>query len=122
VAVEGFTIHGTPGQRYEAATTLQRDADPLTGRPSGVVRYLIDCHTGEHVARVQDVGESVRRQLGSSLARGFLDGRMQGLGWTRARLDGRAIPGRAGRSGPHARCDVYCGVLGNGDDMASVTT
>jgi hypothetical protein len=121
VAREGLTIYGTPEQRYEAATALQRDVDEHTGRPCGAARYLIDANTGEYVMRVPDLGESVRRQLGSGLARGFLDGRMAGLGWTRARLDGHAKPGRAGRSGPHARCQVYRGLIGASDDEGSVS-
>ncbi len=118
---EGHTTYGTTEQRYEAATALQRDTDEHTGRPLGPARYLIDTNTGEYVIRIQDLGESFRRQLGSGLARGFIDGRMAGLGWTRAQLDGHAQPGRAGRSGPHARCQVYRGLLPT-SDAGSVTT
>lgn len=119
---EGFTTYGTPEQRYEAAAALQRDVDEMTGRPVGAPRYFIDASTGEYVIRVQDLAESVRRQLGSGLARGFLDARLDGIGWTRARLDGHALPGRAGRSGPHARCQVYRGLLAGPDNEGSVTT
>ena len=122
VAVEGYTTHGTPPQRYEAATALQRDLEEHTGHPCGPPRYLLDANTGEYVIRVQDLGESARRQLGSSIARGFLDGRMEGLGWTRARLDGHAAPGRSGRSGPHARCHVYRGLIAAPSNEGSVTT
>lgn len=122
VAREGMTTYGTTEQRYEAATALQRDTDDHTGRPIGPARYLIDSNTGEYVVRVQDLGESFRRQLGSGLARGFIDGRMAGLGWTRAQLDAHALPGRAGRSGPHARCNVYRGLLAGPKDDESVTT
>ncbi len=41
---------------------------------------------------------------------------MDNLGWTRARLAGYAQPGRAGRAGPHARCDAYRGHLPAADD------
>ena len=69
IVQEGHTLYGTTAQRYEAATALQRELDEHTGRPRGVARYLIDANTGEYVIRVQDLGESVRRQLGSGLTR-----------------------------------------------------
>lgn len=119
---EGCTTYGGSGERYEAAVALQRDVDEQTGRPTGPARYLVDKNTGEIAARVQDLTESFRRQLGSGLARGFVDGRMAGLGWTRAQIAGYGLPGRAGRKGPHARCDVYRGVLANPTDGGSVNT
>jgi len=122
IVQEGFTLYGTTEQRYEAATALQRELDEHTGRPRGIATYLIDHNTGEHVMRAQDLGESVRRQLGSGLPRGFIDGRMAGIGWTKAALDGHALAGRAGRTGPHARCNVYRGLLAAADDDGSVTT
>lgn len=122
IGEESYTTHGTPAQRYEAATALQREIDELTGRPRGAAHYLIDSNTGEYIARVQDLSESMRRQLGSSLARGFIDGRLAGLGWTKARLDGHALPGRAGRTGPHTRCQVYRGLLPDTGDEGAVTT
>lgn len=122
VAVEGHTTFGTSGERYEAASALQRDLDDHTGRPIGPPRHLIDRNTGEVVIRVRDLAESVRRQLGSSLSRGWLDGRLDGLGWARVELQGFALPGRTGRTGPHARCDVFRGVLTRRDDDQSVNT
>ena len=119
---EGLTTYGTPEQRYEAAVALQREIDEHTGRPCGPARYLIDENTGEYIIRVQDLGESFRRQLGSGVARGFIDGRMSGLGWSKASLDGHAVAGRAGRTGPHARCKVYRGLLAVASDEESVTT
>jgi hypothetical protein len=119
--VEGHTTYGTSGQRYEAAAALQRALDESTGRPIGPQRYLIDVNTGELVIRVADLAGAARLHVGSSLPRGFLDARMQALGWTRTRLDGHALEGRAGRAGPHARADVYRGHLPHDDD-ASVTT
>jgi len=114
--VEGLTVYGTTAQRYEAASGLQRDLDTLTGRPLGAPRFLIDTNTGELVIRASDLADAGRRHVGSSLARGWLDARMDNLGWTRARLAGYAQPGRAGRTGPHARCDVYRGHLPTAED------
>lgn len=124
-AVEGLTVYGTTAQRYEAATSLQRDLDDLTGRPIGAPRYLIDTNTGELVIRASDLAEAGRRHVGSSLTRGWLDARMDNLGWTRLALDGHAVSGREGRHGPHARCHVYRGHLPGADDPdngGSVTT
>jgi len=123
--VEGLTVYGNTAQRYEAATGLQRDLDATTGRPIGAPKFLIDTNTGELVIRAGDLAEAGRRHVGSSLARGWLDARMDNLGWRRARLAGYAQPGRAGRTGPHARCDVYRGHLpadDDGDDDGSVNT
>jgi hypothetical protein len=121
-AVEGHTTHGTSSQRYEAAVALQRDIDESSGRPIGAVRYLIDVNTGESVVRVADLHDVARRYIGSSLARGWLDARMEGAGWERVRLDGHAQPGRDGRTGPHARCDIYRGHIPHEHDDQAVTT
>jgi hypothetical protein len=110
-AVEGHTTYGTTAQRYEAADALQRDLDDHTGRPMGPTRYIVDANTGELAIRVSDLGEAGRRHRGSSLAAGWLDARMEALGWARVELQGYAQPGRAGRTGPHARCNVYRGHL-----------
>jgi hypothetical protein len=120
VAVEEYTVYGTGAQRYEAAMALQRDLDANTGRPLGPPRYLIDSNTGELVIRTSDLQDAARRHVGSSLARGWLDARMDSLGWERHTLDGHALDGRAGRHSHHARSVVYCGHLptvgGEGDD------
>jgi Bifunctional DNA primase/polymerase, N-terminal/Primase C terminal 1 (PriCT-1) len=116
--VEGFTTYGTGAQRYEAAAALQRATDQHTGRPSGRARYLRDSNTGEVVIRASDLRAAARSYLGSSLARGWLDARMDDLGWQRVRLDGHASAGRGGRHGPHARADVYRGHLPSADDEA----
>jgi putative DNA primase/helicase len=123
-SLEGFTTYGTSGQRYETAEALRRDEDPHTGRPRGPYRCLVDSETGEVVIRVGDLQAVAREHIGSSLARGWLDARMTGIGWRRLRLDGHALTGRTGRSGPHARVDVYRGHLLAGDDAdgESVTT
>lgn len=116
-ALEGHTTYGNGPQRYEAATALQREVDDSTGRPIGVPRYLIDSQTGELVIRVADLGITARQHVGSSLARGWLDARMENAGWTRVRLSGHSLPGREGRqAGTHARCDAYRGHLGADDD------
>jgi hypothetical protein len=109
--VEGLTTYEATTQRYEAANALQRDTCDQTGRAIGPTRYLIDRNTGECVVRVGDLGEAGRRFVGSSLPRGWLDARMKSLGWARVALQGYAQPGRAGRTGPHSRCDVYRGHL-----------
>jgi len=110
-AVEGLTTYGTAAQRYEAATALQRALDDVTGRALGPPRYLQDVNTGELVVRVGDLADAARRHVGSSLARGWLDARMAGLGWERITLDGHAHPGREGRAGPHLRITAYRGLL-----------
>jgi len=123
--VEGLTVYGTTAQRYEAANGLQRDLDAITGRPLGAPRYLVDENTGELVIRAGGLAEAGRRHVGSSLARGWLDARMDNLGWARVALDGHAVSGREGRHGPHARCHVYRGHLPGADDPddgGSVTT
>lgn len=122
VCVEEHTIHGTSPQRYEAMISLQRDIDPSSGYVNGAPRYLIDATTGELVIRVSDLHETARRFIGGSLARGWVDARMQNLGWTRVQLQGYAIPGRDGRNGPHARVDVYRGHLPNNDHDEMVNT
>ena len=113
--VEGFTTYGTPAQRYEAAEALRTGFDAYEDRPGGRSRYLVDDHTGEIVIRVSDLQVAGREHTGSSLRHGWLDARMEHLGWARARLEGRALPGREGRKGPHLRCDVYRGHLPSDD-------
>ncbi len=110
-AIEGHTTYGGAPLRYEAALALQREADGHTGRPVGPARYLIDRETGELVIRVSDLQAAAREHVGSSLPRGWLDARMDDLGWQRRKLDGHALPGRAGRHGLHARTNVYRGHL-----------
>lgn len=106
--VEGFTTHGSPTERYEAATQLRSDHD--------VCRYLIDSNTGEYVIRAGDLAVLARRHIGSSIGHGWLAGRMQALGFDRVHLDGRGAPGRNGRTGPHLHFDVYRGLLTTPDD------
>jgi hypothetical protein len=122
IPVKGHTTYGTSAQRYKAAEALGCDFDDQTGRPIGAPRYLIDSQTGELVIGVGELAVAARAHIGSSLARGWLDGRMDSLGWRRVRLDGHAQPGRAGRHGPHARKDAYRGHLPTADDDQAVTT
>jgi hypothetical protein len=119
VPVEGCTTYGTTGQRYEAALALRRPLDENSGRPIEQPRYLIDANTGEMVIPVGELAEAGRRHVGSSLPRGWLDGRIEALGWRRVTLDGHALPGRGGRQGPHARINVYRGLLTSDDRRAS---
>jgi hypothetical protein len=109
VPVEKHTTYGTSAQRYEAAVALQRSLDEMTGRPIGPARYLVDADTGELVIRVGDLQAAARAHIGSSLPRGWLDARMQALGWDRRGLDGHAVDGRAGRHSAHARTLIYRG-------------
>jgi hypothetical protein len=107
--VEGCTTYGTTAQRYEAATALSGEVD-ANGRPLER-KYLLDENTGEIVIRVGDLNESARRYVGGAIARGWVVGRMDGVGGQRITLDGHATQGRSGRSGLHARCAVYRGLL-----------
>ena len=113
-AIEGHTIYGTSGQRYEALEALKR---PLNehGREIGS-RYLLDANTAEAVIRAGDLSTVARRQLGSGLVRGWLDARMAGIGWVRCRVQGFGPPRRPGDQGPHLRADVYRGLLSADDD------
>ena len=123
LAVEDHTTFGTAAERFEATKRLQRDIEPLSGFVTGPPRYLIDSSTGELVIRVSDLHEAARRYIGGSLARGWVDARMQNLGWSRVRLQGYGLSGREGRStGPHARVDVYRGVLPSLDEKEPVNT
>jgi hypothetical protein len=115
-APEDVTTYGTSAQRYEAAICLRRQIDEITGRAIGPPRYLIDERTDELVIGVGDLLDAARRHIGSSIPNGWLDAHMRALGWTRIRLDGHAIPGRGGRSGPHVRLDAYRGRLVIDDD------
>ena len=110
------TTYGTTGERYEAAVALRRETDQVTGRPIGPPRYGYDSNTIEMLVTVGDLADAARRHTGASLPRGWLDARMAALGWQRVTLEGRALPGRAGRNGPHARINVYRGHLTTRDD------
>jgi hypothetical protein len=114
ITEEAVTSYGNSGQRYEAAVALRRDL------PYGPPRYAIDFNTGELLIGVGDLAEAARRHLGSRVPRGWLEARMESLGWRKITLEGHALPGRSGRTGPHARIGAYRGFLTTGD--ISVTT
>ena len=124
VAVEGFTTYGQTSQRYDALVALRREREQKTGRYTGDPRFLVDKQTGEFVIRVSDLQAAAREHTGSSVPHGWLDARMEHLGWRRCRLEGYGLLGRAGRrQGPHARADVYRGHLpASPDDDEGVTT
>lgn len=109
VPVVGHTTYGTGAQRYQAALAPQQPLDDMSGQPTGATRYLIDASTGELVIRVNDLQAAARRHIGSSLPRGWLDARIEAIGWERRGLDGHAIDGREGRHSSHARTLVYRG-------------
>jgi len=111
-AVEGHTLHGTTAQRYEALDALRRPLDGQRGVPLGPPRYLVDSETGEVVIRVGELRAVARTHLGTALAHGWLDARMDALGWDRVTLNAWAMPGREGRSGSHHRLvEAYRGHL-----------
>lgn len=109
--VDGCTSYGTPAQRYEAAMSLRRAVDEITGRRIGPPRYLVDFSTEELIVAVSDLQDAARRHVGSSLPRGWLDARMSTLGWTRISLDGHGAARKSSHVGPHARIFAYRGVL-----------
>ena len=80
--IEGFTLRGTVPQRYEAAGALGRPADDY-GRPVGRPRYLIDAQSGEIVVMASELQTIARRYIGATLAHGWLDARIRGIGWER---------------------------------------
>jgi hypothetical protein len=74
------------------------------------------------VIRVSDLQLVARRYTGSSLERGWLDGRMDDLGWARVTVQGYDEQGLEGRRGRHARVDVYPGHLATTDPDQGVNT
>ena len=93
---------------------LQRPVD-ITSRELSPPRYLIDhgeageiTDDPEIAIRVRDLLEVARRMVGTK-PWAWLNGRMEEIGWERAKIDAHAKTGRAGRKGPHARCEVYRG-------------
>ena len=109
-------------ERYEAVVNL-RPVEDANGRP-GKGRYLIDGDRSELVIRVSDL-LSVARRIEGSLPHGWLDARMEAIGWRRWTLQGYGLWNGSGR-GPHKRCDVYSGTLpldpDDPDDEQAVNT
>jgi hypothetical protein len=113
-AIEGHRTYGDRAAKYEAAAALQTEIDER-GRPLGRNRYLIDADTGELVIRVRDLRVTARAMTGT-VPHGWLDARMDDLGWKRVVLDAHAESGRTGRRGPHLRPEVYRGHLPAGPE------
>jgi hypothetical protein len=107
--VDGLTTYGTVPQRYEAAMALRREVDEFTGRPRGTPRYLVDTNIGELVVPVGELQAVARQYLGVPMPNGWLDARMEAIGWVRVQLDGRELGGREGRHSAHARINAYRG-------------
>jgi hypothetical protein len=108
VAVEGHTLHGTVGQRYEALKAMRRDLDGVTGRPIGPARYLIDAETDELVIPVGELQTTAREQTGTSLPHGWLDARIESIGWIRLLVQSYA-PESGRRQADHIGINVYRG-------------
>jgi hypothetical protein len=111
IVIEGCTTYGDGAARYEALQGLRCRIDEQTGRTLGQLHALIDSATGEYVIRVGDLQAAARRHLGNSVPHGWLDARMENLGWARVSLQGWEQSGRMGRRGPHLRAGVYRGHL-----------
>jgi hypothetical protein len=114
-ATKPATTYGDTVERYAVAVALRRDE---FGHP----RYARDKNTGEYLIAVNELQDAARRYIGSSRPHGWLDGRMAAFGWQRVTVNGHAETGRAGRTGPHARIDVYRGHLTAPGDDTSVST
>ncbi len=115
--IDGFTTYGTVVERYEALAALSREANATNEYEKIQPCYLIDSNTGELVIRVSDMREAARTYSGDQLTRGWLDSHMARIGFKRARVQGYAEPGTAGRKGSgHKRVDFYRGVMPVSDD------
>lgn len=112
VAVEGYTTYGTVAERFEALECLRPEINGTDRyeRMSTSI-YLIDSQTDEIVVRVSDMRNAARTYVGGQIGHGWLDSHMARIGWERAVVQGYAEPGRAGRKGPHLRCDFYRGQM-----------
>jgi hypothetical protein len=107
--VEGFTTYGDGPQMYEAAVALGHRRDTHTGRPFETARFLVDRNTGELVIGVGDLAAAARRHLGVGLRHGWLDGRMDSVGWKRLMIEGWKEPGHRGG---HRKYQAYRGMWG----------
>lgn len=102
---EGYT-HQTSAQRAEMAVLLRSD--------DGQRHYGMDLDTGETMIRVGDLQRIAREIIGTGVAYGWLDARMEALGWSRARLEGHRLPnGNQNGRGEHVKADVYRGFVGS---------
>jgi hypothetical protein len=100
------TTYGTASQRAELAGDLRGE--------SGAYTFGVDDETGEFVIRVSDLQRMAREIVGGSVAYGWLNARMESLGWERVRLDGHKLPKSPATQGVHVRADVYRGFLNGG--------
>ena len=116
IVIEGCTTYGATTERYQAILALKPRVDEQSGRVFGQSHCLIDSQTGEFVIRAGDLQGAARRHLGSSVPHGWLDARMDNLGWSRLTLQGYESAGRDGRRGPHLKCGVFRGLLVADDD------
>jgi hypothetical protein len=99
-AVEGCTTYGTSGQRYEAVVALRRRLDEPGARY--LLDHKINSSTGELIETMggqlltiaaSDLQDAARKHVGSTLPRGWVDGRMDALRWERITLQGYSLPG-----------------------------
>jgi hypothetical protein len=108
IPVWGQTTYGDSEQRFEAADAMRPELDAHSGRPMGAPRYLVDEQTGELCIRVGDLQTAAREYVGSSLPRGWLDARMQHMGWQRITLQGHRLDAEGRRAG-HLFIQAYRG-------------
>lgn len=99
------TTYGPIDERYAALHALVR---PDRDRASN---YLVDRNTGELVIRVCDLKAAAREHEGTGLPHGWLDYRMEALGWQRITIEGRRESGRAGLRSAHLRSSFWRGML-----------
>ena len=105
--IEGHTLRGTVPQRYEAAGQMVRPLDEH-GRTGGRPRYLVE-DDGEIAVMVSELQSIARRNVGATIRHGWLDARLEEIGWERVTLDAWQEAGRAGRGGHHRRFTAYRG-------------
>jgi hypothetical protein len=108
------TRPSTSAERYELAKALSRPLDDF-GRPTDRPRCVVDPDTDELLIRASDLAVAARTFEGTSLRRGELQALIAENGWRRVTIDGHALPGGAGRRGPHARVYAYRGQLATDD-------
>ena len=97
--VDGFTLYGTTPQRYEMLEALQRD----NGKRAHQLepwerRYAVDTTTGEYVVPADELRAFMRKQFGSAISRGWLEGRLEKVGWKQQHLTARP-EGRGSKQG-----------------------
>lgn len=104
---EGHT-HQTSAQRAEMAVSMRGE--------DGQRHYGIDLDTGEMLIRVGDLQRMAREIIGGGISYGWLDARMDAVGWQRVRLEGHRLGnGGPGHRGEHVRADVYRGFVSPGE-------